>query len=398
MCEYLRIKTSTVEFIHRLQEKLHVANESYELERKSIVSIQRLYRGYQVRSWIQYQTVFAIEIQRIYRGYRGKMKAQREQIIKLQNRHDALINYFVLQIQRISRGFVSRRNKFDFYKRKSYINGVKEKGDFEREVTKLHIKQQMENIALEDDMKKDGKMKTFASNLHHLLSTQQIRGVYNPNPQYIPNPTLKDIPVEQHIRQSVRDLLRAKGITKRGLVTDINGTLRVPLPRRQNQLSIQASTPYYEKDRLLAREKAYLRILSRMKGNFFAGGKTNIINKDTEPMTKGDSYVDKWANPMTIRGVPENQKQLLESCRLRKPLFVKNHLQPIPFVSRTGGNKSTVHANDLFDTIADADVTGGAIHRHLGSSQRFGVPDNADNRPFGGDVPYPSLKRSPTIM
>lgn len=46
-------------------------------------------------------------------------------------------------------------------------------------------------------------------------------------------------PVEQHIRGVVKDLLRTRGITKRGLVADINGTLKIPYNGQKYRLSLQ---------------------------------------------------------------------------------------------------------------------------------------------------------------
>ena len=129
------------------------------------------------------------------------------------------------------------------------------------------------------------------------------------------------------------------------------------------------------------------RIVARDKGNFLAGGKTNLINKVLPPMTKDDPYIDIWANPMTMRGVPKSVKQLQESCWTRKPLFITAISNP--FFTSTGGNKSTVLPNDVFDVIADAEQTGGAIQRFKGTTQRFGISDNVDNRPHGGLVPSP---------
>lgn len=51
-------------------------------------------------------------------------------------------------------------------------------------------------------------------------------------------PTIDGLPVEQHILIGVRDLLRQKGYTKRGLVPNINGTGRVPCTF-SNHLSVQ---------------------------------------------------------------------------------------------------------------------------------------------------------------
>lgn len=142
-------------------------------------------------------------------------------------------------------------------------------------------------------------------------------------------------------------------------------------------------------------ERLHDRIIAQLKGNFFAGGRTR--HRNSEPISKGDPYVDKWANPMTIRGVPANQKQLTQSCWTRKPLFLSNPTTGKAFYTRTGGNKSTVLANDLFDTILQAEETGGAIQRHLGTTERFGVADNCDYRPPEDDA-IPSLPLRPTVL
>lgn len=46
-------------------------------------------------------------------------------------------------------------------------------------------------------------------------------------------------PVEFHIRAVVKDLLRTRGITKKGLVADINGTMKIPLKINKERLSLQ---------------------------------------------------------------------------------------------------------------------------------------------------------------
>ena len=37
------------------------------------------------------------------------------------------------------------------------------------------------------------------------------------------------MPVEEHIRGFVKDLLRTRGIAKTGLISDLNGTKKIPL-------------------------------------------------------------------------------------------------------------------------------------------------------------------------
>jgi hypothetical protein len=53
-------------------------------------------------------------------------------------------------------------------------------------------------------------------------------------------PTVNDVPVEQYLRGAIKDLLKTKGITKKGgLVKDLNGNLRIPLKGVKHRLSLQ---------------------------------------------------------------------------------------------------------------------------------------------------------------
>ena len=106
-------------------------------------------------------------------------------------------------------------------------------------------------------------------------------------------------------------------------------------------------------------------------------------------------FMDQWANPLLVKGVPRDTQQLLECARTQKPLFVTHPEKP--FVSRVGGNKSTALPNDVFDTIADAQETGGAAQRHLGTSTaRFGLSQNVDRR-ADGLLAEPPIRTSATV-
>jgi hypothetical protein len=52
---------------------------------------------------------------------------------------------------------------------------------------------------------------------------------------------MKDLPIEEHVRGVVKDLLRTRGVAHRGMVTDLNGTKKVPLKGLKYRLSIQVS-------------------------------------------------------------------------------------------------------------------------------------------------------------
>lgn len=205
---------------------------------------------------------------------------------------------------------------------------------------------------------------------------------------------MKMIPVEEHVRGVVKDLLRTRGTSHTGLVTDLNGTKKIPLKGLKYRLSIQASAPYDAVEQEKRRKHMLHKILTAEKGSFQAGGKTNLINKNTVPLSVGNPYMDPWANPMLVKGVPKDQKQLMDSTRSFKPLFT-TPFTPLeqPFYPRAGGNRSTALANDVFDVIAEAEETGGAAQRFKGTTTRFGLSANIDNR-TDGTIPAPPIRTS----
>lgn len=125
--------------------------------------------------------------------------------------------------------------------------------------------------------------------------------------------------------------------------------------------------------------------------DFVACRKVNFAAKSLPPLSVGDPFMEPWANPMLMRGVPESQKTLLERAQTRStaPTFVPAPEKP--FVMSWSGNKSSVLPNEVFDVIAEANQTGGVVHRNLGTSARFGISDSCDNRPWG-PLPAPPLR------
>ena len=145
------------------------------------------------------------------------------------------------------------------------------------------------------------------------------------------------------------------------------------------------------------RTRVLHKILTAEKGSFQAGGKTSLINKSLAPLSVGNPYMDPWANPMLVKGVPRDQAQLMESTRCFKPLFTAP-FTPLeqPYFPRAGGNRSTALANDVFDVIAEAEETGGAAQRFRGTgTSRFGLSTNMDNRTDdSGTIPKPPIRTS----
>lgn len=396
MCELLKLFSSIDNIISELDILLIDAQNSSQLENLSANKIQRLYRGYVARKKIYYKNLAANIIERVFRGHSGRLFFQKINQMKQQRRRLATFTYFALQLQKCFRGFYSRKYRQNHASRKRYLQHVVLVGQEVRESMKIYAQKQIENNEKEAALKKEKEFKQLTENLHHLVSTKQIHGVYQPPSYLLEPPTVNNIPVEEYLRGAVKDLLKAKGIKKTGLVKDLNGTLKVPNKGVKHRLSLQASVPYdvLEKERL--RQKILHEILTRDKdGPFASGGKTSILNPHITPLCVNDPYMDQWSNPLLMRGIPKSQEDLRERALSRStcPTYSGETIQK-PFYLSVSGNKNSVLPNTLFDTIADAEESGGVTRRHLSNTSRYGLSERCDDRTFGGELPAPPMKTS----
>ena len=331
-------------------------------------------------------------IQRVFRGTVGRNVVRSAKSARNKLRTELAFMFFAIQVQRTFRGFYSRKYRQNHARRKAMLQEVVDKGETVRRAMYQYAVDQAIREEREREEKETADFRGLAENLHHLVSTSVQRGVYNPPNEYLETPTIKGVPVEATIRGVVKDLLDTRGYRKTGLDMDFNGMLAVPLKTLKNRLSLQASAPYDAVEKETKAQAIRHRVLSTdpNKKFFVTGGKTNVINHKHIPLSTGDAYVEAWANPMLIRGVPESQEQLNASAYDRKAYFATAPAKP--WVSATG-NLSAVRPNGDFDTIADAQTTGGAAKRHLSVTRRYGVPDNCDHRPDDGTS---ALKLPPT--
>ena len=378
--------------LETLRRSLVEAEENGPREYASAQNIQRVYRGLRARNRVRNKHVNANAVQRVFRGHMGRQRSRGELRSKNERRMLSLFTFFAIQIQRSFRGHYSRKYKANHADRKRFIATVQESG---RQVREMMYQYSMEQAMREEHdalEKREKEFRETATGLHHLVSTHQIRGVFNPPTQYLEKPTWQDVPVEDHVRGVIRDLLRTRGIPKSGLVPDMHGSRRIPLKGLKTRLSVQASAPYESLDKEKSRKLALHKILTADKGSWFAGGKVRLLDQSAPPLNASEPYIDANLNPLLKRGVPRDQKQLLESARSQKALFDP----PLerPFYQRSGGNKSSVMPNDVFDVIGDAEETGGVTQRKYGTTSRFGVPESCDARPPGGVLPAPPARAS----
>lgn len=355
-----------------LEARLAEAAADAPLEHQSCIHIQRLFRGQYIRTVIAEKRAACIVVQRVFRGFQGRQvaAAAKQQLLAFQEL--AVFHYHCAVIQRTFRGYYSRRYLHDFSARRKYITTIKAKGDELRATLAQHHADlvQADEERAEDEARTEFERVT--QNLHHLVSTAAVPGVYN-SPYAPEQPTALGLPIEDHLRAGVSQLLRSRGYTKRGLVSDLGGSRKVPVRPPHSRLSVQA-TSRYEVVEEQTRMDAKLNKMGFMGEDFLAGSRP-ADKPYKRGCNEGAPYRDPWRNPYLMRGIPTSQAELrMERTTLGKAPAVHFH-------TSVGGNKSATLPNDRFDVMLDAETSGGVVLRHRHTSTRFGVADTCDVDP-----------------
>lgn len=355
----------------------------------STVRIQRLFRGYFIRSHVSVMRVAAVEIARVYRGHVARCIARNEGEKKSQLEEIGVHHYHAIMLQRSYRGYYSRLYKHNFSARKQYLDSIAEKGVALRARLAKHQEALIRADAEAAEQKAQDEFKMVTENLHHLVSTKSIPGVYKS--PYLDEPTAMGRPLEEHLRTGVKAILQTRGYTKRGLTRNIGGGRVVPIKAPVSKRSLQATSHYdavTEAERLEKR-RTKIGFMDKTKG--FEAGHKVPLPAHRRGLNEGSAYQDPWKNPYLTRGVPEPKADL----QMGRSTLGK--APAVHFYTAVGGNKSAALPNGTFDAILDAEHTGGVHLRHKHRSLRFGVPDTCDVHSEDPKFPplvLPSVKTS----
>lgn len=306
-------------------------------------------------------------IARVYRGHLARRRCRRlreqDRVLKV----ECILNYYALVIQKSLRGMHSRRMKLDFRIRKAYVTEIATKGEKMRRLLAENLRQQQhvscydnhhtrniilvhaniyvlcliflqdEQRAVEEAAHKE--LLEVTQNLHHLVSTRAISGVYNAPMQPSGPATSFGVPVEVHIRENTRTLVATQ------LANTKPATTLKPYPP-SNKATIQAASAYGADLKEVRTQKKYhkLRRLSATDFQTVHNAARDEAKKLNQPgINAGLDYLDDWDNPFKKRGVPRSKADLLPKLTTLEKAPKK------PFHLTYSGNKSKVLPNDRFD-------------------------------------------------
>ena len=154
-------------------------------------------------------------VERIVRGHLGRQKARRMRIARDSFLQRTYFDIYATTIQLRFRGFHSRKYLHNFHARKAYVDAVVHKGDAVRAQLQVQLEQQVLERTREQERTGRESVRHLATRLHHLRSTASCAGIYN-SPYHLGyHPTAFGVPVEDHLRNAVRPLIKQELRTRK---------------------------------------------------------------------------------------------------------------------------------------------------------------------------------------
>jgi hypothetical protein len=154
----------------------------------------------------------ALEIQKNLKGYLARESHWKSVNFLSNDMNNQFFAYHATIIKKHWLGYRCRRNKLDYKERKRYLEIIKRKN----EESLAQLQEYALAVQYETDRKKEEEERKYfnhvASNLHHLVSTKSIPGVYNP--RYVSEeskPQVFNADVETHLKAVFKSNLKAKG-------------------------------------------------------------------------------------------------------------------------------------------------------------------------------------------
>jgi len=195
----------------KLHEEAEVARER---ETKAAIKIQARCRGVMTRNRKRSLTDSVNLIQRMFRGHLGRKRFGEYQRVKARAEREEFFYKAAAVIQRIWRGYAVRKFTCDFYGRKRWLENVlKVSEDLRVEMQEKYL-QQLQDEEAKAQMEYMNRFRTDIKGKHHLTSTRARPGVFNSPYAFAhggkPRDSLKGVTVEQHLKETMRAMVRSR--------------------------------------------------------------------------------------------------------------------------------------------------------------------------------------------
>jgi len=179
------------------------ASDNLAKEVEAVTKIQSVYRASKIRRSWHAVVGSTLLIQRAVCGWSGR---RRSWILRFQRQRQFQAQFFhqaAVVMQRTFRGWWSRRHLHDFGGRKRYVQKLAKRGEWTTTYLDHEHQEKLAVAKMEEEERMRQEFCHVAGEIHHLVSTKSIPGIYNP-PYNDHLPRAFDKPIEQHLREALR--------------------------------------------------------------------------------------------------------------------------------------------------------------------------------------------------
>jgi len=206
MAHFYNLQGRMDELAQEYFSRTQAANDVSHQEARAAIELQSFYRGACVRKAFRQILVAVQKIARVMRGclvrkYQRKLRLERGKELRM-----LFFHHCAAVIQKFFRGRRSRRHLHHFHGRRQYLARVEKAGEYTKQWLQQLHRQNLEIGKQEEEQHMRNEFDQLAGELHHLVSTKAIAGVYNP-PYNDVLPRAFGKPIEQHLRDSCRTQL-----------------------------------------------------------------------------------------------------------------------------------------------------------------------------------------------
>eukprot|EP00442_Polarella_glacialis_P037404 CAMPEP_0115085448 /NCGR_PEP_ID=MMETSP0227-20121206/21935_1 /TAXON_ID=89957 /ORGANISM="Polarella glacialis, Strain CCMP 1383" /LENGTH=396 /DNA_ID=CAMNT_0002474595 /DNA_START=72 /DNA_END=1262 /DNA_ORIENTATION=+ len=179
------------------------ASDNLFREVEAVTKVQSVYRASKIRKCWFACIGGALLIQRVMRGWLARSRSKALKFERNRRLNKEFFEHCAAVIQKFFRGWWSRRHLHDYHGRKRYLATVEKRGEWTSEYLAREHQEKLSIAKQEEERQMRQEFDNLAGELHHLVSTKTIAGVYNP-PYNDTLPRAFEKPIEQHLRDSCR--------------------------------------------------------------------------------------------------------------------------------------------------------------------------------------------------
>lgn len=177
--EFLQIqRCSNIDLAYKIL--LRDAKKNEETEKSAAITIQRYFRGYRERKFYLIYKYFLKNIKRQLQLLSSKYLLKKLKEQRVEELTFSYLSDHATKIQKVYRGYYSRKYVHDFYRRKQEILEIDKLTKEKYKNMMVEVESRRQKHLLYEQRIKEEKIEKVAKNLHHLVSTKAQKGVYNP--------------------------------------------------------------------------------------------------------------------------------------------------------------------------------------------------------------------------